>query len=67
MSFKPNMNFLKNNFQIRSDTRIYDPKNSSAAGLIREKIKQTNNRNAFVDANILTGDFIAQVFADMIF
>ena len=66
MSFKPNMNFLKNNFQIRSDTRIYDPKNSSAAGLIREKIKQTNNRNAFVDANILTGDFIAQVFADSI-
>mgnify|MGYP003132500489 FL=1 len=58
------MNFLKNSFQIRSDTKIYDPKNSSATGLVREKIKGVNNRNAFVDANILTGDFILQAFPD---
>ena len=58
------VSFVKNNFQIRSGTKIYDKKTSSAVGLTREKIKDANSRDAFVDANLLVGDFIMRVFPD---
>ena len=59
-----NFSFVKNNFQVRSDTKIYDKRTSSAVGLAREKIKDANSRDAFVDANLLVGDFIMQVFPE---
>tara|TARA_R100000426_G_scaffold85196_1_gene64963 strand:- start:15131 stop:17251 length:2121 start_codon:yes stop_codon:yes gene_type:complete len=60
----PKFSFVKNNFQIRSGTKIYDKKTSSSVGLAREKIKDANSRDAFMDANLLVGDFIMQVFPD---
>ncbi len=55
------INFVQNNFPVRSKVVDYSKTDSSPIPLIREVVKRANTPNGFETANILTGDFIFQV------